>query len=131
MIRTLSDALPVIEFLTTKHGRTLDQAIEEAEIPASLREHVRRYFAPTLEITPAAIDLIVDKAASVPRCDPLPDAPEHYFGALFLYLIDRKSDEDTSVKFFPNPNDAEDILGLSFVFPASQSHATIEYISQP
>jgi hypothetical protein len=135
MIRTLSDALPVIEFLTTKHGRTLDQAIEEAEIPASLREHVRRYFAPTLEITPAAIDLIVDKAASVPRCDPLPDAPEHYFGALRRYLIDHRNRSkatvdalaDTSLKLLrrlPKPDASDGFQARGLVVGHIQSGKT-------
>ncbi|MDB5239128.1 MAG: hypothetical protein JWO00_463, partial [Candidatus Parcubacteria bacterium] len=51
-------------------------------------------------------------------------------GCLMLYLVDRNSGKDKGLNFFENPANAEDILGLVMIFPESESHETIEYVSQ-
>jgi len=49
---------------------------------------------------------------------------------MMLYLIDRNSGSEGDIKFFQNPAEAEDILGLVLLFPESKSNETIEYVSQ-
>ena len=51
-------------------------------------------------------------------------------GCIMIYTIDRKSKSDIGLAFFDKPEKAEDILGLVFIFPESNSHETVEYISQ-
>jgi hypothetical protein len=58
------------------------------------------------------------------------DSKDAKHGGLLLYLIDRDSEAKDGRKFFSKTADAEDILGVVFIFPESKSNAIIEYISQ-
>lgn len=51
-------------------------------------------------------------------------------GGLFIYLIDKASGHDRGIPIFENPQNGIDIVGLCFVFPGSNSNATVEYFSQ-
>lgn len=86
MIKSLSDAVTIVEFLTARQGRSVEQAIEEADVPLHLREQVRKYFAPPLDIAPA--ELIVDGSGRLPLCDPTAESSQQYFGAFSRFLID-------------------------------------------
>lgn len=87
MIKTLSDAVTIVEFLVSRQGKSVEQAVEEAGVPMHLREQVVKYFAPPLEITPP--DLIVD-TRQLPRCNPDIDSMQQYFGAFQRFLIDER-----------------------------------------
>lgn len=86
MIKTLSDAVTIVEFLMSRQGKSVDEAIREADVPLHLREQVAKYFAPPLDIV--APDLIVDNKQQLPRCDPEHDSTQQRFGSLQRYLID-------------------------------------------
>lgn len=85
-IKTLADAVTIVEFIMGREGKSADEAIKEIEIPLHLREQVLRYFAPPLDIAPP--DLIVDNSQQIPRCNPDNDSPQQYFGAFQRFLID-------------------------------------------
>ncbi|MFW7380187.1 MAG: Z1 domain-containing protein [Oligoflexus sp.] len=51
-------------------------------------------------------------------------------GALFLYIIDNLSKSKSGKALFSNPQSAEDVLGLVFVFPNTNSYTPVTYISQ-
>ncbi|MDB5238721.1 MAG: hypothetical protein JWO00_56, partial [Candidatus Parcubacteria bacterium] len=87
-IKTLSDAITIIEFLISKQGKSIEASIEEAGIPLHLKDQVLKYFAPPLEIS--APDLIIDKSRQIPLCNPGTDSMQQYFGALRQYLIEVK-----------------------------------------
>jgi len=134
MIKTLSDAVMIVEFLAKKQGKALEAAIDEADVPLHLREQVRKYFAPPLDIAPA--DLIVDpEARRIPRCDPSPDSPQQYFGAFSRFLIDErgwsKATVDTLastsldlVRWLPRPDGAPSFQGRGLVVGYIQSGKT-------
>lgn len=86
IIKTLSDAVTLVEFLTSRQGISIEEAIKEASVPLHLREQVLKYFAPPLDITPP--DLIVDNGQQIPRCNPDNDSMQQYFGAYQRFLID-------------------------------------------
>ena len=86
MIKTLSDAVTIVEFLMSRQGKSVDEAIKEADIPLHLRAQVAKYFAPPLDIV--APDLIVDRKQQLPKCDPENDSTQQRFGSLQRYLID-------------------------------------------
>lgn len=88
MINTLSDAVAIVEFLTSRQGKSVDKAIEEAEIPLHFRDQLKKYFAPPIEIKPP--DLIIGNTQQVPRCNPETDSLQQYFGALQRYLIEER-----------------------------------------
>jgi hypothetical protein len=88
MIKTLSDAVTIVEFLMSHQGKSVDEAIKEADIPLSLRAQVQKYFSPPLDITPP--NLIVDNARQIPRCNPDNDSNQQYFGAFQRFLIDER-----------------------------------------
>ncbi|MDE1874540.1 MAG: Z1 domain-containing protein [Patescibacteria group bacterium] len=89
MIKTLSDAVTIVEFLMSHQGKSIDEAIQEAHIPLSLREQVHKYFLPPLDITPP--NLIVDNTRQIPRCNPDNDSSQQYFGAFQRFLIDKRA----------------------------------------
>jgi hypothetical protein len=51
-------------------------------------------------------------------------------GGLLLYVIDKRSGEGSDRPLFESAERAEDVIGLTFVFPGSRSNATIEYVTQ-
>jgi hypothetical protein len=133
MIKTLSDAVTIVEFLMARQGKSVDEAIKEAEIPLHLREHVSRYFAPPLDIIPP--DLVVDNRQQLPKCDPENDSTQQYFGALRRFLIDVRgrpksivgSLSDTSlsiVRRFPKPDAADNFQSRGLVLGYIQSGKT-------
>lgn len=88
MIRTLSDAVTIVEFLISHQGKSIDEAIKEANIPLPLREQVNKYFAPPLEITPP--DMILGSIQQLPRCNPDTDSLQQYYGAFQRFLIEER-----------------------------------------
>ncbi|MDO8495234.1 MAG: Z1 domain-containing protein [bacterium] len=88
MIKTLSDAVTIVEFLASHQGKSVEDALEEAAVPMHLREQVRKYFSPPLDIIPP--DLIVDNTRQIPRCNPESDSMQQYFGAFQRFLIDER-----------------------------------------
>lgn len=88
MIKTLSDAVTIIEFLVSRQGKSVKAAIKEADIPLSLREQVDKYFAPPLEIT--LPDLIIGNGLQLPRCNPDVDSLQQYYGAFQRFLIEKR-----------------------------------------
>lgn len=95
MIKTLSDAVTIIEFLMSRQGKSIDEAIREADVPLHLREQVVKYFAPPLDIVPP--DLVVDNKQQLPKCDPENDSNQQYFGSLQRYLIDVRNRPKSTV----------------------------------
>lgn len=87
-VKTLSDAVTIVEFLISRQGKSVEDAIREAEIPFHLREQISRYFEPPLEIT--SPHLIVGDLRQIPRCNPDTDSTQQYFGALQRYLIEER-----------------------------------------
>lgn len=133
MIKTLYDAVTIVEFLTSRQARSVEQAIEEADVPLHLREQVRKYFAPPLDIAPA--DLIVDSASTLPRCNPTDESPQQYFGGYSRFLIDGRgwakstvdTLADTSLKlarWLPKPDGAPAFQGRGLVVGHIQSGKT-------
>ena len=90
MIKTLSDAVTIIDFLTKVQGKSVEAAITEAKIPLHLADQVRKYYAPPLEIV--APDLINgnNNEQQLPRCNPDQDSNQQYFGAFQKFLIDER-----------------------------------------
>lgn len=86
MIKTLSDAITLVEFIVAKQGKSVENAIKEADVPMHLQEHVFKYFSPPLEITPP--DIVIGGARQIPRCNPDNDSMQQYFGAYRRFLID-------------------------------------------
>lgn len=86
MIKTLSDAVTIIEFIIAQQGKSVEEAIKEAGVPLHLREHVLRYFSPPLIITPP--NIITGSTQQIPRCNPGADSMQQYFGAYQRFLID-------------------------------------------
>ncbi len=132
MIKTLSDAVTIVEFLISRQGKTVEEAVEEASVPMHLREQVIKYFALPLEITPP--DLLVS-TEKIPRCDPDPDSVQQYFGAFQRFLIDErhwpKSTIDTLadtsldlVRRFPKPDAVQYFQGRGLVVGHIQSGKT-------
>ena len=87
-IKTLSDAVTIVEFLISRQGKSVDDAIKETGVPLHLREQVTKYFAPPLEIT--SPHLIVGDNRQIPRCNPGTDSMQQYFGALRRFLIEER-----------------------------------------
>lgn len=87
MIKTLSDAVTIVEFLMSRQGKSVEQAVEEAGVPMHLREQVTKYFAPPLDIV--SPDMIVN-SQNIPRCNPGTDSLQQYFGAFQRFLIDER-----------------------------------------
>lgn len=88
MIKTLSDAVAIVEFLISRQGKSVRNAIVEANIPLHLREQVEKYFAPPIEIVQP--DLLIGNIQQIPRCDPTTDSIQQYFGALQRFLIEER-----------------------------------------
>jgi len=88
MIKTLSDAITLVEFIVAKQGKSIEDAIKEADVPMHLREHVFKYFSPPLEITPP--DIIIGGTRQIPKCNPENDSMQQYFGAYRRFLIDER-----------------------------------------
>ena len=133
MIRTLSDAVTIVEFLISHQGKSVDDAIKEADIPLHLREQVVKYFAPPLDIV--APDLIVDRNQQLPKCDPENDSTQQRFGSLQRYLIDVRSRPKSIVgslaesslsiiRRFPKPEAAEQFQVRGLVLGYIQSGKT-------
>jgi len=93
-IRTLSDAVTIVEFLISHQGKSVEDAIKEAAVPVHLRKQVLTYFAPPLEIT--APNIISDDTQKIPHCNPDADSVQQYFGALRRFLIDVRRDRNRS-----------------------------------
>lgn len=132
-IKTLSDAVTIIEFLVSKQGKSIEDAIKEAEIPLHLREQVLRYFAPPLEITPP--NLIIENIQQIPKCNPDTDSMQQYFGALQSFLIEERHRQksivgtlaETSldlVKLLPKPDAADKFQSRGLVVGYIQSGKT-------
>ncbi len=132
-IKTLSDAVTIIEFLVSKQGKSIEDAIKEAEIPLHLREQVLRYFAPPLEITPP--NLIIENIQQIPKCNPDTDSMQQYFGALESFLIEERHRQksivgtlaETSldlVKLLPKPDAADKFQSRGLVVGYIQSGKT-------
>lgn len=86
IIKTLSDAVAIVEFLISHQGMSVEKAIKEAGVPLHLREQVLKYYAPPLDIVQPG--LIVDNTKQIPRCNPDNDSIQQYFGAYQRFLID-------------------------------------------
>src|SRR3989338_356909 len=95
MIRTLSDAVTIVEFLMSHQGKSVEDAIKEANIPLPLREQINKYFAPPLEITPP--DLILGSTQQIPRCNPDNDSLQQYYGAFQRFLIEEREWDKSTV----------------------------------
>mgnify|MGYP001618929667 CR=1 FL=1 len=95
MIKTLSDAVTIVEFLMSRQGKSVDDAIKEADVPLHLREQVVKYFSPPLDIV--GPDIIVDNKQQLPKCDPENDSTQQRFGSLQRFLIDVRSRPKTIV----------------------------------
>jgi hypothetical protein len=85
-IKTLSDAVTIVEFLISHQGKSVEAAMKEAEVPVHLRKQLLTYFAPPLEIT--SPNIISDDTQKIPYCNPDTDSSQQYFGALRRFLID-------------------------------------------
>ena len=112
MIKTLSDAVTIVEFLVSRQGKSIGEAMKEAEVPMYLKEQVIKYFSPPLEII--SPDLIVSNQ-SILRCNPDTDSMQQYFGSFQRFMIDErhwsKSTVDTLsetsldlIRRFPKPD---------------------------
>ncbi|HEY6141238.1 MAG TPA: Z1 domain-containing protein [Thermoanaerobaculia bacterium] len=137
-MKTLSDAVTIVEFLARRRNKTLTEeviegAIQEAEVPLHLREQVRKYFAPPLDIAPA--DLIVDSTIRLARCNPTDESPQQYFGGFSRFLVDSRgwpkstvdTLADTSLKLIrrlPKPDAAPAFQGRGLVVGHIQSGKT-------
>lgn len=86
MIKTLSDAVTIIEFIVARQGKSIEEAIKEAGVPLHLREHVLKYFSPPLDITPP--DIVTGVIQEISRCNPDNDSMQQYFGAFQRFLVD-------------------------------------------
>lgn len=122
-IKTLCDAVLIVEFIRAHQGKSVEEAIELAAVPMHLREQLKGYFAPPLDII--APDQILNKQENLPKCDPQHDSSQQYYGALEKYLIDVKGRPKSTVgslaesslqtiRRFPKPNgaDAFQVRGL-------------------
>ena len=87
MIRSLAQALAIVEFLMDREQRSVDEAIEVAGVPLQLVDEVRRYFSDPVIIT--LPDLMVG-IENVPLCDPDANAPQPYFSAFERFLLDER-----------------------------------------
>ncbi len=88
MIKTLADAVAIVEFLISQQGKSVDAAMEMAKVPLQFREYVKKYFSPPLEIV--SPDLIIGRAQQIPRCNPTDDSLQQYFGSLQRFLINER-----------------------------------------
>lgn len=88
MIQTLADAVNIVEFLIQKQGKSLEDAISEAEVPMHIREQLKKYFDPPLEILPA--EMIVEREHALRMCEPDKGSAQQYFGALRRFLIEER-----------------------------------------
>lgn len=133
MIKTPSDAIAIIEFLVSQQGKSVEDAIKEVNVPLPLRDHVLKYFAPPLEITPP--DLIVGNIQQIPRCNPDTDSMQQYFGALQRFLIDERQRTKSSVgtlsetsldlvRWLPKPDAVDEFQGRGLVLGHIQSGKT-------
>ena len=133
IIKTLSDAVAIIEFIRKQQGKTIEEAMREAEVPSHLREQILKYFAPPLIIT--SPDIVVDNIKQIPKCNPENDSSGVYFGAYQNFLInDRgrsKSEVGTIaeisldlVRRLPRPDAAESFRVRGLVVGHIQSGKT-------
>lgn len=133
MIKTLSDAVTLVEFIVSKQGKSVEEAMKEAEVPLHLRDHVLKYFSPPLQITPP--DLITDTIQRIPRCNPDIDSMQQYFGAFQGFLIDTRRWPKSTVgtlaetsldliKQLPKPDAAESFKAYGLVLGYIQSGKT-------
>jgi hypothetical protein len=133
MIKTLSDAVTIVEFLMSRQGKSVDDAIKEVDVPLHLREQVVKYFAPPLDIV--APDLIVDNKQQLPKCDPENDSTQQRFGSLQRFLIDVRERPKTIVgslsesslsivRRFPKPDAADKFQVRGLVLGYIQSGKT-------
>lgn len=132
MIKTLSDAVTIVEFLVSRQGKSVNDAIKEADVPMHLREQVVKYFSPPLEII--SPDLIVNNQP-IPRCNPDIDSMQQYFGAFQRYMIDERhwskstvgTLSETSldlVRRLPKPDSLKGFQGRGLVVGHIQSGKT-------
>ncbi|TSC58772.1 MAG: Z1 domain-containing protein [Candidatus Peregrinibacteria bacterium Greene0416_19] len=133
MIKTLSDAVTLVEFIVSKQGKSVEEAMQEAEVPLHLRDHVLKYFSPPLQITPP--DLITDTIQRIPRCNPDIDSMQQYFGTFQRFLIDTRRWPKSTVgtlaetsldliKQLPKPDAAESFKAYGLVLGYIQSGKT-------
>lgn len=133
MIRTLSDAVTIIEFLMAHQGKSVEEAVKEADIPLPLREQINKYFAPPLEITPP--DLIVGNGQQIPRCNPTTDSLQQYYGAFQRFLIEERLWDKSTVgtlsetsldlvKRLPKPDSVDEFQERGLVIGYIQSGKT-------
>ncbi len=134
MVKTLSDAVAIVEFLVSHQGKSIDEAISEAEIPQYLKEQVTKYFAPPLEITYP--ELIIGGQEMIPRCDPRLDSIQQCYGAFRRFLIEErgwaKSTVDTLaetslnlVTRLPKPDSVDKFQERGLVIGHIQSGKTV------
>lgn len=95
IIKTLSDAVAIIEFIRKQQGKSVEEAMDEAEVPAHLRALVLQYFAPPLIIT--SPDIVVDNTKQIPKCNPGDDSSGIYFGAYQNFLINNRGRSKSEV----------------------------------
>jgi hypothetical protein len=96
IIRTFSDALAVVSFLTERQGRPLEEAIAEAQIPLHLVEQVRRMFSEPLQIAEPPTLLVGTTTLSL--CAPDEATPQPYFSAFCRYLLDHRRWDPATVE---------------------------------
>lgn len=133
IIKTLSDAVAIVEFLMSHQGISVEKAIKEAGVPLHLSEQVLKYYAPPLDIVQPG--LIADNTKQIPRCNPDNDSTQQYFGAYQRFLIDNRgwpkstvgSLAETSLKLIrrlPKPDAADKFQERGIVLGHIQSGKT-------
>lgn len=133
MIKTPADAIAIVEFLISQQGKSVESAIDLADVPLQFKDYVRKYFAPPLEIF--SPDLIIGKTQQTPRCDPRNDSLQQYFGTLQRFLINErkrsKSEIGTLSKtslelihHLPKPNEVNEFQERGLVVGHIQSGKT-------
>ncbi len=132
-IKTLSQAATIVEFLVSREGLSVEEAIKEAGVPPHLLEQVRKFFAPPLEISRP--DIVVDQRRQIPKCSPENDSMGQYFGAFQQFLINErgrsKSEVDTIaatsldlIRRLPKPDAADTFKAQGLVVGHIQSGKT-------
>jgi hypothetical protein len=84
MSRTFSEHLAVVEFLVSRLGQSVEDAIHNSEVPLHLQEQIRETFRSPISIE--GPDLLVDRPA-VRLCEaPSDDQPQRYWDAFRAFL---------------------------------------------
>jgi len=133
MTQSFTSYTAVVRFLLEKMGRSLDEAIREAQVPNYLVEQVTKYFAGPVEILRP--DLILSEQP-VPLCrKPSDDEPQPYFTAFRDFLLNERQWDRSTVETLaetsndlierlPNPATAREFQTRGLVVGHIQSGKT-------